>query len=151
MSRKEKFEIEVTRKLLGDLFTTCMESAYSEWVHDASIAKSEENNVSQATYVASNVAYKVDHDGQGLVWWGHEKVWECPELVIELKYDLEKDPEGSGRGLIHLRVSDLLRGLSARAAKDGAHSLGMILNDDMDGPSADCWLQHVVFGKLVYG
>jgi hypothetical protein len=149
MSRTEKFEVEITRERIGDLFTTCMESGYTPWVLGASIAPGTSSEA-RRVYAEGNAARRKD-DKEDLVWWGHEGVWESDALTIELHYDREEDDELTGRGKIHLRMADLVKGLSAMAGNDGAHSLGMILNDDMDGPSADCWLQHVVFGKLVYG
>ena len=146
--RIEKFEVEVTRKRIGDLFTTCMESGYTPWVRGAEIARGTSFEA-HAAYETGNRTHHAE-GGKGLVWWGHEGVWESEGLTVELRYDREEDDEGAGRGKVHLRMADFLRGLSVMA-KEAPSSLGMILNDDMDGPSADAWLQCAVFGRLVYG
>lgn len=158
MSRKEKFEVEIERKLIGDLFVTCMESGYSPWVHGAWLIDIDPDLQAaigktilagyQKEEEAGHFVNKVDGT---VVWYGQDSLWELTkDLTIELKYDREEDDEGAGRGKVHVRMADLLKGLSAMA-QTGAYSLGMILNEDMDGPSADSWLQHVVFGKAVYG
>lgn len=143
MSKTESFSIEVARKRLGDLFTTAMESGYTPWVHEAKLVELDLPGLA-----ATEASRKANPD---LVFWGHDAMFDH-HFVIELRYDRVEDDEGAGRGTIHVRPADLVRGLAdlAKPGTGSPYQLGQFLADNEDGPCADCWLQCVVFGKLVY-
>lgn len=138
---------ETTGKQLGYLFTTVFESGYSRWVRGAEIARGT-SPASHAAYEEGNAARAAKGE-QGLVWWGHDGVWEDPDLVVELRYDRAEDDFGSGRGKVHVRAADLENGWRALARHDRA-TFRRCLAGDFDGPDADKWAQCLVLGKVVY-
>jgi len=144
VSKLEKFEVETTRKRLGDLFITTMESGYSPWVHKSVLVSLE--FADPKAVIAHQNSTTISPD---LVWWGHDTMYEG-EFTIELVYDREEDEEGAAQGQRRLNPADFIRGLAV-LAKESPYKLGEFLHDNEDGPCADCWLQCVVFGKVIYG
>lgn len=139
---------ETTGKQLGYLFTTVFESGYSRWIQGAEIALGT-SQIARGAYESGNSS-RVKEGKRPLVWWGHDDVWEDPDLVVEIRYDLIKDGPGTGRGRIHVKGVDLENGFKALFRKDRS-TARRCLSGDFDGPDADLWAQMVVFGKEVYG
>lgn len=124
-----KITLEISPDKIANLFVSAFEGAYSPWLHNA-----ESGDAKPA---------------RGHTWYSDAHVYEAP-FVFRLDYDTEADGEGecSGRKLIGLE--DVRRGLEAMATHC-PQRLGEILQGDTDAITADCFLQCIVFGHLVYG
>lgn len=132
------FPVDLPKRCIKDLFITAMESGYSPWVRRVDLKHLDLSTVTAFEQSKRN--------NPRLVWWGHDALWEGTSQVIAIHDGYADDAEPKEYLINYQRFVDGFAAL----AKHGPRSLAMFLADDQDGPSADAWLQCVVFGEIRY-
>lgn len=124
-----KITLEISPDKIANLFVSAFEGNYSPWLHFA-----ESGDAKPA---------------RGHLWYSDADVYTKP-FAFRLQYDTEDGEEGDGKGRKTIGQADVARGLEAMA-QHCPQRLGEILQGDTDAITADCFLQCIVFGHLVYG
>lgn len=126
------FTVKVTPKQIRDQFCAAFEGGSNYWLQRAELKSCENKPIAK--------------DG---VWYGQERIFEGP-FVIGLHYDDPRKEEGNGEGFIAITEFDVKLGLSAMA-KNNSYQFKILIDGDGDTWTSDSFLQHIVFGKEIYG
>lgn len=83
--------------------------------------------------------------------WIHDMSgdWRSPE-GLTVTYDNEDEEEGEGQGAIIIREPQVQQGFPI-FIKECKRHFGEFLCEHDDAETFDCFIQCIIFGKLIYG
>lgn len=126
-----KVELEITPSQISDQFCAAIEGGYSPWLG--------------AVWLDESAA-----DQKEKPWYSNATVFAVP-FKIRVEHDNpETDDDGDHSASTIITEKEVNRGLIAMA-KGNPRQFGLLLGDDGDALTADIFLQHVLFGKAIYG
>lgn len=134
-----KVEIDVNWSCVTNAITGCMEGPYSPWMHEFRY-KREQPSMGLA---------ETARNGEHTVWYNDPGFWTGGGQA-DLRYDGEKDEEGSAASTVTIGQQALLNGLNIMAAKAPKHFADLV-NENDDAITHDVFMQMVVFGEIIYG
>lgn len=125
--KKEKIVLKITYELTADricdMFVGAFEGGSNYWINTAQKEAGAEPK------------------DKGLVWWGNPNIYQEGLEFRVLDIDAVNH---------HITWADIIKGIEVFAVKSPSQFSNMV-NESGDGFTADCFLQYIVFGELVYG
>lgn len=130
-----KTEVTITAQQIADQFTTIIESGQADWLHRLMLAE------------PSPESMKTE---EGFEWYANPTLFTRDDFVIVAFYDdPDKDEEGDGTGRFTINQEAIKIGMG-RMAVNSPTSFHDLAQDNGDAWTADCLLQHIIFGETVY-
>lgn len=132
---KFAIKMELSPKRITHLITNAIESgAINYWANEA---------------IPSKKAQELEEK----YWYTEERVLtgvENKRAMFYLKYDLPDLDEGNGKGKKAITPAAITRGLKSMMI-NSPHAFAAWLAEEDDSTTADVFMQHVVFGEVIYG
>lgn len=89
-------------------------------------------------------------DAASYDWYAEVDFLLSPGWKFKLSYDLEEGKEGDSKGRCLINLTKVRQGLRSMALNDPKHFADLI-SENADATTADVFMQHIVFGKVIYG